>query len=134
MAPAERPERTLRRLEWMSLAFAAAGLLGFALTGDLGSCLALTLGAAVSIVSFRGLQGIVGRLGAAADGKVDPRSRRRIWLRFSTLLLVPLASIWLGSDRILALIAGFSVLPLALLAEAFLQIVTSLRAHDNHGG
>lgn len=116
------PRRVLRRLEWMAVGWAAVGL-ALCLSRDPGAVFALTLGAAVSIVSFRGLQGLVGRLGAVAEGTVDPRSRRRIWLRFAFLLLTPLAALWLQPQRTLALIGGFSVLPLAFLTEALIQLI-----------
>jgi hypothetical protein len=126
------PARVLRRVERVSLGWALVGLLVF-LPRDLGAALALTLGATVSIVSFRGLQGLVGRLGAAREGTVDPRSRRRIFLRFLLLLLTPLVALWLEPERLLALVAGLSVLPLALLTEAFFQIFAISKTGRNHG-
>jgi hypothetical protein len=131
----------LRRLEWLAALYGLAGALWLlALRGSVAGALVLTLTAAVSIVSFRGLQGLVGQLQAGA-GRPEPRSetrpsdrrsRRLVWLRFSLLTLAPLASLWLDSDRALALILGFSVLPLAIMTEGLLQLVFVLVDHD-HG-
>jgi fatty acid desaturase len=48
------------------------------------------------------------------------------------LTLAPLASLWMDSERALALILGFSVLPLAIMTEGLLQLVFVLVDHD-HG-
>jgi hypothetical protein len=134
----DEPHRVLRRLERVAVGYGVAGAaLLYALRGSLGAALVLTLAAAASIVAFRGLQELVGRLQAGAGRSGTPessdrRSRRLVWLRFSLLLLVPLASLWLDSERALALILGFSVLPLAILTESLLQLGFVL-ADRKHG-
>jgi len=143
-APPSRtdPARVLRRLEWLAALYGVAGALWLlAVRGSLAAALVLTLTAVVSIVSFRGLQGLVGHLQAGTDRPEsrsensrpsDRRSRRLVWLRFSLLTLAPLASLWLDSERALALILGFSVLPLAIMTEGLVQLVFVLVDHD-HG-
>ena len=129
---ATEPERVLRRVEVSALILALAGLAFFA-TRSLVEAVFLTLGAGISIVSFRGLRALVGRLGAPGKGKPDDRSRRRIWLRFSLLILIPLTTLWLDSARTLALLVGFSVIPLALVSEGFYQIYVGLTVGKTHG-
>ena len=135
------PARVLRRLEWLAALYGVAGALWLlAGRGSVAGALVLTLTAAVSIVSFRGLQGLVGQLQAGTDRPEprsetrpsDRRSRRLVWLRFSLLTLAPLASLWLDSERALALILGFSVLPLAIMTEGLVQLGFLLVDHD-HG-
>ena len=140
---AGRPSRTepalvLRRLEWLAAFFGLIeGLWLLAARRSVTAALVLTLTAAASIVAFRGLQGLVGQL-QAGTGEPDPgtpidrRSRRLVWLRFSLLTLAPLASLWMDSERALALILGFSVLPLAIMTEGLLQLVFVL-ADRPHG-
>lgn len=128
----------LRRLERLAAAYAIAGV-GLLLVGrrSFGGAVVLTLTAAVSIVAFRGLQELVGRLQVGEGRSGTPESsarlrRRLVWLRLSLLLLIPLASLWLDSERALALILGFSVLPLAIMTEALLQLASILVVR-NHG-
>ena len=122
----------LRRLQVSALIYAGVGvvLLSFR---SLELAVFLTLGAAVSIVSFRGLRVLVESLGTAGKGKLDERSRRRIWFRFSFLILIPLATLWLDSERTLALLVGFSVLPIALMTEGIYQVYASMTAGREHG-
>jgi hypothetical protein len=137
------PARILRRLEWLAGGYGLAGAAWLLLFRDSASAaLVLTLTAVASIVSFRGLQGLVGQL-QAGIGRPESRtsdtrrssarrSRRLVWLRFSLLTLAPLTSLWMDSERALALILGFSVLPLAIMTEGLLQLVFVLGEHD-HG-
>jgi hypothetical protein len=125
------------RLERLAAAYGLAGGLLLLVRRSYEGALVLTLTAAASIVAFRGLQGLVARLGAGeersgAPTSFDARGRRLVWLRFSLLLLVPLASLWLDSERALALILGFSVLPLAIITEGLLQLAHALAVRD-HG-
>jgi hypothetical protein len=104
--------------------------------GSAATALVLTLAAAASIVAFRGLQGLVGQLAAGRPDTrrpIDRRSRRLVWLRFSLLMLAPLVSLWMDSERALGLVIGFSVLPLAVVTEGLLQVGWVLIAR-NHGG
>jgi hypothetical protein len=48
------------------------------------------------------------------------------------LTIAPLASLWMDSERALALVLGFSVLPLAIMTEGLLQLVFALVDRD-HG-
>ena len=137
--PWNDPDRVLRRLERLAGVYGVAGA-AVLLAGrrSVGGAIVLTLTAAASIVAFRSLQGLVGRLQAGTGSSGTPESssagfrRRLVWLRLPLLLLVPLASIWLDSERALALILGFSVLPLAIMTEALLQLA-SILVIRNHG-
>jgi hypothetical protein len=135
------PPRVLRRLERLAGAYGVAGAMAMlALRRSPAAAVVLTLAAAASIVAFRGLQGLVGRLQAGAGTTEtseqrrggDRRSRRFVWVRFALLLLVPLVSLWLDSERALALVLGFSVLPLAVMTEGLLQLLYLLAPRD-HG-
>jgi len=131
------PERVLRRLLWLAAGYGGAGALWLLLARrSVTAAVVLTLAAAASIVAFRGLQGLVGQLAAGRTDTrrpIDRRSRRLVWLRFSLLTLAPLVSLWMDSERALALILGFSVLPLAVVTEGLLQLGSALTGHD-HGG
>jgi hypothetical protein len=144
------PVRVLRRLEWLAAGYGAAGALVLLTARRSASgALVLTLAAAASIVAFRGLQGLVGEF-AAGEGagkrlpdetpheksdtrkRLGRRNRRLVWLRFSLLTLAPLVSLWMDSERALALVMGFSVLPVAMVTEGLLQLAHALihpRAH-----
>lgn len=136
--PWNHPDRVLRRLERVAAGYALAGAVALGLAWRAPwPALVLTLTAAASIVAFRGLRGLVERLqpGTGSSGTPEPRTRLRrrlVWLRFSLLLLVPLASLWLDSERALALILGFSVLPLAIVTEGLVQLLVLL-VDRNHG-
>ena len=135
--PWSQPVRVLRRLEWTAAAYGFCGAALLLVWGSAGGALVLTLAAAASIVSFRGLQGLVGSFQAGAERpgqrtSSDRRSRRFVWLRFCLLLLAPLVSLWLDSERALALVLGFSVLPLAIMTEGVIQLVFVLVNRD-HG-
>jgi hypothetical protein len=124
-------------LEWLAGFYGVTGaailLLG---RRSAGGALVLTLAAAASIVAFRGLQRLVGQLAAGGPEHrrpIDRRSRRLVGLRFSLLTLAPLASLWMDSERALALVVGFSALPLAVLTEGLLQLGFALIGRDRHG-
>ena len=131
------PARVLRRMEWLAGCFGVVGaaflLLG---RGSAQGALVLTLAAAASIVAFRGLQRLVGQLAAGSPEPrrpIDRRSRRLVWLRFSLLTLAPLLSLWMDSERALGLVMGFSVIPLAAVAEGLLQLGFVLMGRREHG-
>ena len=93
----------------------------------------LTLAAAASIVSFRGLQRLVWRLGPRNGGKIDRRSQVSAGLRFAIILFLPAASLWLDSRQTLALIVGFSAFPLALMTEGVSQFFRTSSPDTPHG-
>jgi hypothetical protein len=131
------PERVLRRLEWLAAAYGLAGaILLLLFRRSIVAAVVLTLAAAASIVAFRGLQRLVGQFAAGSPDTrrpIDRRGRRLVWLRFSLLILAPLVSLWMDSERALALILGFSVLPLAAVTEGLLELGWALLDRD-HGG
>lgn len=73
--PAERPGGTALRV---AAAIAALGATGLGAAGLFRPAIALTLGAAVAIVSARWLSGVVARLLAS-----DPRTRARVSWKFA---------------------------------------------------
>jgi hypothetical protein len=112
----------LRRIEIVAalLAIAAGAAFGAALGWRRG--LALTASAAVSIVALRSLEGVVRRLRAVA-GEAPPALGWRYPLRL--LLLVGLVFLLLlGSHDGLAVVLGLSAVPLALLVEAGIQLLS----------
>jgi hypothetical protein len=122
------PARVLRRLEWLAAGYGVAGALILLLARSSASgAVVLTLAAAASIVAFRGLQGLVGQLQKSETRKsIGRRNRLLVWLRFSLLTLAPLVSLWMDAERALALVMGFSVLPLAMVTEGLLQLAHAL--------
>lgn len=132
-ASAEAPERILRRIELVAAGYGLAGASLLLAWRSPGSAIALTLGAAVSIVAFRGLRALVERLGPDSERRIDRRSRRLVWLRFSLLLLLPLASLWVSSEQALVLLMGFSALPLAIVTEALLQLFSGVGTERDDG-
>ena len=123
-ASAENTVRALRRIELMALGWALIGLVGWAVFERcVDGLIVLTLAAAASMVSFRGLQRLVWQLGAREGGKSSPPTVLFAVLRFSIVALLPLASIWLDTRQVLALVVGFSALPAALLSEGLLQLL-----------
>lgn len=121
---------SLRRIEAMAVAYGAAGAIAAAFFWGPRQALALTAGAAASIVAFRGLQGFV-------EALLPPENRphqRRAWRAFLRQLLrffvlgggLGLAY-FLGSGNYLIVIAGVSVLPAALLTEGALETARALR-------
>ena len=131
---ASEPRAVLRRIEKLMVVF---GLLGVVLwlvfVGGFGNAVILTLASAASIVSFRGLQRLVWRIGAREGGKTDRWSQVFAGLRFGIVLLLPAVSLWLTTRQTLALIAGFSTLPLALITGGFWQFVRAPSSDPTHG-
>jgi len=91
---------------------------------------ALTVAGLVSSFSFRGLEMQVRALEPNADGHVDARSILLIVLRYSLLsvfiILVLLVGSF-GSREFIALILGFTVVPLALLVTGLAARPGSVR-------
>lgn len=113
-------ERPGRGLFGTSVALAALAATALGALGRFGPALALTLGAAVAIVSARWLSGLVGRLLAS-----DPRTRARIGWKFA--LGAALRYLLLGAAIFLAvrlfpadvpwLLAGLSVVVVAMTLQ-----------------
>ena len=130
----EEIRAVLRRIERMMLFWGALALvLWLVFVGSVDGAAILTLTCTASIVSFRGLQTLVWRLGSRDGGKIDRRSQVFAALRFAIILLLPAASLWLDSRQALALIAGFSALPLALMSEGVAQFFTKPRSEPSDG-
>lgn len=103
--------RRVRRCALLLTALAG----GLALAWSLSAALTLTAAGLVSSFSFRGLEMQVRSLEPRADGRLDARSVLFIVLRFSLLSAFIVAVLLVGSREVIALILGFSVVPLALL-------------------
>ncbi len=124
----------LRRIEKLMVLFWLLGGVSWLLfLGGFGEALILTLAAAASIVSFRGLQRLVWQMGVRDGGKIDRRSLVLAGLRFGIVLLLPVASLWLTSRQALALIAGFSSLPLAVMTEGLSKFVRTPSSEPTDG-
>jgi len=114
----------LRRVERTALLWGLLFVLGWAVVEhSADGLLVLTLAAAASMVSFRGLRRLVWQLGAREGGKSNRPTILFAVLRLSVVALLPLASLWLDTRQVLALALGFSVLPAALMSEALLQFL-----------
>ncbi len=128
------PLLVLRRIERLMVFFWLLGVVSWLVfLGGWGNVLILTLAAAASIVSFRGLRRLVWRMGAREGGKIDRRTQFLAGLRFTIVLLLPAASIWLTTRQTLALIAGFSSLPFAVITEGLSQFVRAPRSEPTDG-
>ncbi len=86
-----------------------------ALVWSLSAALTLTAAGLVSSFSFRGLEMQVRALEPRADGRVGSKNTLFIVLRYSLLSAFIVAALLVGSREFIALILGFSVVPLALL-------------------
>ncbi len=102
---------------------AVAGAL--ALVWSLGAALTLTAAGLVSSFSFRGLEMQVRALEPRADGRVGAKNLLFIVLRYTLLSAFIVAALLVGSREFIALILGFSVVPLALLISEFVGRFTS---------
>jgi len=118
---------TLRRVERAAVIYAVAAGIALAAAYNWRRGLTLTLAAAVSIVALRSLEGVVLRIPAnSADAGPSPGLGWRYPLRL--LLLAGLVFLLLrGGHDILAVVLGLSALPLALIAEAGLQLISLAR-------
>jgi hypothetical protein len=89
----------------------------------------LTLAAALSIVAHRSLEGVVRRLRAFPDGST-PAGLGLVY-PFRLLLLVVLVTLLaVGGREPVALVLGLSAIPVAVLAEAGLQLAAVWRVRD----
>lgn len=121
---------TLRRLERMAALYGLAGGLALAWRQGLRAGLALTLVAAVSIVAFRTWEGVVRRLEPEPGDATQRRGESRLVLRWALLLGALGGAFVLGSQNLLALLLGVTVLPLALLTEAGLRLLGAVGDPD----
>ncbi len=92
---------------------AVGGALAF--VWSLSAALTLTAAGLVSSFSFRGLEMQVRALEPRADGRLGAKNLLFIVLRYSLLSAFMVAALLVGSREFIALILGFSVVPLALL-------------------
>ena len=130
----EEPSVVLRRVERFIYVYGLAGVaFWLVVMGGWIEALILTLTAAASIVSFRGLQGLVGSLAVGDRGKLSRRNKVSAGVRFATILLLPAVSLWLNSRQVLALILGFSSLPLALMTEAAWEFFSPPKSESTDG-
>ncbi len=102
-----------RVFRYALLVTAAAGALSLA--WSLSAALTLTAAGLVSSFSFRGLEMQVRALEPRADGRPGARNILYMVLRYSLLSAFIVAALLVGSREFIALILGFSVVPLALL-------------------
>lgn len=130
--PLAAPE-SLRRIERLALAWGLAGLAAFLAAGRPRDALALTLATLVSMVSFRGLERLVVRLGPGGARKLGWRGGLLIGLRFALLGGALAAALSLSSGNLLGLIAGFSVLPAALMTEGARLAIRAMSGKDRDG-
>ena len=103
---------------------AAAAL---ALIWSLSAALTLTAAGLVSSFSFRGLEMQVRALEPRADGRPGARNVLFIVLRYSLLSAFIVAVLLVGSREFIALILGFSVVPLALLISELVDRFAPVR-------
>jgi len=130
----EEPSVVLRRVERFIIVYGLAGVVFWLVVlGGWIEALILTLTAAASIVSFRGLQRLVGSLAVGEGGKLSRRSKVSAGVRFATVLLLPAVSLWLNSRQVLALIVGFSSLPFALMTEAAWEFFGRSKSESTDG-
>ena len=112
----------LRRISIVAALYAVAAGALFGANAGWRRGLALTASAAVSIVALRSLEGVVRRLRAVV-GEAPPALGWQYPLRL--LLLVGLLFLLLlGSRDGLAVVLGLSAVPLALLVEAGIQLLS----------
>ena len=110
----------LRRLQWLAIGLAVVLGLIFGWYRGPKAWLALTLAAAVCIVSLRSLEAAVRRLRVETDG--SSRAGFRFSARWLVLLVVLVTALIVVSRDALAILIGLSVLPIASILEAGLQV------------
>jgi hypothetical protein len=115
---------TLRRVARVAAAWAALGASLYLAQGAWRGALTLTLAAAASIVGFRGLEGLVRRLRPDAQGGIGEGAGVGFHVRFLVLLAALILALILGGRDHLALILGLTALPLAVITEALIQLVS----------
>lgn len=121
-----------RRVVRCSLAVTAVGG-ALALVWSLSAALTLTAAGVVSSFSFRGLEMQVRALEPRADGRVGAKNILFIVLRYSLLSAFIVAALLVGSREFIALILGFTVVPLALLISELAGQFHFLSRFNRHG-
>lgn len=114
-----------RVLRWSLLLTALGGV--SALAWSPGAAIALTAAGLVSSFSFRGLEMQVRALEPNADGRAGARNTLFTVLRYSLLSAFIVAALFVGSREFIALILGFSVVPLALLVSELADRLGAVR-------
>ena len=114
-----------RVLRWSLVLTAIGG--AAALAWSPGAALALTAAGLVSSFSFRGLEMQVRALEPRADGRAGLMNSLFTVLRYSLLSAFIVAALLVGSREFIALILGFSVVPLALVVSELACRVGSVR-------
>lgn len=114
-----------RVLRWSLLLTALGG--AAALAWSPGAAIALTAAGLVSSFSFRGLEMQVRALEPSAEGRAGARNILFTVLRYSLLSAFIVAALLVGSREFIALILGFSVVPLALVVSELADRLGSAR-------
>ncbi len=124
----------LRRIDRLMMLYGALGVLVWVVfLSGWREAPVLILATAGGIISFRGLQLLVGQIGARGGEKIDRRRQFLAGLRFGIILLLPVAVLWLDRRQALALIVGFSAFPLALMTEGVSQFFRTSSPDTPHG-
>ena len=121
-----------RRVVRCALVVTAAGG-AFALAWSPSAAVTLTVAGLVSSFSFRGLEMQVRALEPRADGRAGARNTLFTLLRYSLLSAFIVAALVVGSREFIALILGFSVVPLALLISELAGRFHYLSRFNRHG-
>lgn len=114
-----------RVLRWSLLLTALGG--AAALAWSPGAAIALTAAGLVSSFSFRGLETQVRALEPNVDGRAGARNTLVTVLRYSLLSAFIVAALLVGSREFIALILGFSVVPLALVVSELARRIGTAR-------
>ena len=115
-----------RRVRRWALVLTASGA-AVALAWRPSAALALTAAGLLSSFSFRGLEMQVRALEPRADGRLGATNILFIVLRYSLLSAFIVAALLVGPREFIALILGFSVVPLALLISELAGRLGSVR-------
>lgn len=127
----------LRRIRWLAVGWGLVGGMAMGWAHSPRRGLVLTGGAVVSIVALRSLEGVVRRLrapGPEGSGEAAAPASLGLAYPFRLLLLIALVILLaVGGRDPLALIFGLSAVPLAVLAEAALQVVVGGKSEIGEG-
>ena len=124
----------LRRISrWMMLYGALGVLVWVVFLGGWKEVPVLILATTGGTISFRGLQLLVGQIGARGEEKLGRRRQLLAGVCFGIILLLPAAVLWLDARQTLALIVGFSAFPIALMTEGVSQFFRTSSPKPPHG-